>query len=147
MYRLVFLRLTILDYLIGCIVRMDSLHHWRKTTNLLLKIGIQAMVLLAQNLRELQSYIFVWNARMQWFLFLIYSVLMLICYCRAATLPLLSERRCQHCGISEKSTPAMRRGPAGPRSLCNACGLMWANKVINISFSLAWNYVSGYLLL
>ncbi|KAJ7968315.1 GATA transcription factor [Quillaja saponaria] len=39
-----------------------------------------------------------------------------------------SERRCHHCGISEKSTPAMRRGPAGPRSLCNACGLMWANK-------------------
>ncbi|KAK7319505.1 hypothetical protein RJT34_04226 [Clitoria ternatea] len=38
------------------------------------------------------------------------------------------ERRCRHCGISEKSTPAMRRGPAGPRSLCNACGLMWANK-------------------
>ncbi|TKY59446.1 GATA transcription factor 28 [Spatholobus suberectus] len=38
------------------------------------------------------------------------------------------ERRCQHCGIGEKSTPAMRRGPAGPRSLCNACGLMWANK-------------------
>uniref|UniRef100_A0A7C8Z066 GATA-type domain-containing protein n=1 Tax=Opuntia streptacantha TaxID=393608 RepID=A0A7C8Z066_OPUST len=35
---------------------------------------------------------------------------------------------CQHCGISEKSTPAMRRGPAGPRTLCNACGLMWANK-------------------
>ncbi|XP_022854297.1 GATA transcription factor 19-like [Olea europaea var. sylvestris] len=22
----------------------------------------------------------------------------------------------------------MRRGPAGPRTLCNACGLMWANK-------------------
>ncbi|KAL2343849.1 hypothetical protein Fmac_005134 [Flemingia macrophylla] len=38
------------------------------------------------------------------------------------------ERRCHHCGTSEKSTPAMRRGPAGPRSLCNACGLMWANK-------------------
>ncbi|XP_021827863.1 GATA transcription factor 19-like isoform X3 [Prunus avium] len=38
------------------------------------------------------------------------------------------ESVCQHCGISEKSTPAMRRGPAGPRSLCNACGLMWANK-------------------
>uniref|UniRef100_A0A5B7ANS3 Putative GATA transcription factor 24-like isoform X2 n=1 Tax=Davidia involucrata TaxID=16924 RepID=A0A5B7ANS3_DAVIN len=37
-------------------------------------------------------------------------------------------RRCQHCGISEKATPAMRRGPAGPRTLCNACGLMWANK-------------------
>ncbi|KAL1336179.1 hypothetical protein HN51_030591 [Arachis hypogaea] len=38
------------------------------------------------------------------------------------------ERRCQHCGTGEKSTPAMRRGPSGPRSLCNACGLMWANK-------------------
>lgn len=37
-------------------------------------------------------------------------------------------RSCQHCGISEKSTPAMRRGPSGPRTLCNACGLMWANK-------------------
>ncbi|XP_031396974.1 GATA transcription factor 19-like isoform X2 [Punica granatum] len=37
-------------------------------------------------------------------------------------------RRCQHCGISESATPAMRRGPAGPRTLCNACGLMWANK-------------------
>ncbi|KAF4352143.1 hypothetical protein F8388_012267 [Cannabis sativa] len=37
-------------------------------------------------------------------------------------------RRCQHCGVSEHNTPAMRRGPAGPRTLCNACGLMWANK-------------------
>ncbi|KAH6767018.1 ZIM-like 1 [Perilla frutescens var. hirtella] len=37
-------------------------------------------------------------------------------------------RRCQNCGVSETSTPAMRRGPAGPRTLCNACGLMWANK-------------------
>ncbi|TVU45198.1 hypothetical protein EJB05_04693, partial [Eragrostis curvula] len=35
---------------------------------------------------------------------------------------------CQNCGISSRLTPAMRRGPAGPRSLCNACGLMWANK-------------------
>ncbi|MQL90978.1 hypothetical protein Taro_023580, partial [Colocasia esculenta] len=35
---------------------------------------------------------------------------------------------CHHCGISAKSTPMMRRGPDGPRSLCNACGLMWANK-------------------
>ncbi|KAL0319531.1 UNVERIFIED_CONTAM: GATA transcription factor 28 [Sesamum angustifolium] len=33
---------------------------------------------------------------------------------------------CRHCGISEKSTPMMRRGPQGPRTLCNACGLMWA---------------------
>jgi hypothetical protein len=37
--------------------------------------------------------------------------------------------RCVHCGIGERSTPMMRRGPAGPRTLCNACGLMWANKV------------------
>ncbi|CAA6672173.1 unnamed protein product [Spirodela intermedia] len=35
---------------------------------------------------------------------------------------------CHHCGISSKSTPMMRRGPNGPRTLCNACGLMWANK-------------------
>ncbi|XVF74959.1 hypothetical protein PTKIN_Ptkin13bG0151100 [Pterospermum kingtungense] len=38
------------------------------------------------------------------------------------------EILCRHCGISEKSTPMMRRGPEGPRTLCNACGLMWANK-------------------
>ncbi|GLT68564.1 hypothetical protein SLA2020_407830 [Shorea laevis] len=42
--------------------------------------------------------------------------------------PESASGRCQHCGISEKLTPAMRRGPAGPRTLCNACGLMWANK-------------------
>ncbi|CAK8577942.1 unnamed protein product [Lathyrus sativus] len=45
-----------------------------------------------------------------------------------APCPKSNERRCHHCGIGEKSTPVMRRGPAGPRSLCNACGLMWANK-------------------
>ncbi|KDO81226.1 hypothetical protein CISIN_1g022924mg [Citrus sinensis] len=39
-----------------------------------------------------------------------------------------SETSCTHCGISSKSTPMMRRGPSGPRSLCNACGLFWANK-------------------
>ncbi|CAI0410356.1 unnamed protein product [Linum tenue] len=38
------------------------------------------------------------------------------------------EAVCRHCGTSEKSTPMMRRGPEGPRTLCNACGLMWANK-------------------
>jgi len=36
---------------------------------------------------------------------------------------------CRHCNISEKCTPMMRRGPEGPRTLCNACGLLWANKV------------------
>ncbi|KAG1364146.1 GATA transcription factor 17 [Cocos nucifera] len=35
---------------------------------------------------------------------------------------------CHHCGITAKSTPMMRRGPDGPRTLCNACGLVWANK-------------------
>ncbi|XP_074564311.1 GATA transcription factor 24-like isoform X1 [Curcuma longa] len=35
---------------------------------------------------------------------------------------------CHHCGISAQSTPMMRRGPDGPRTLCNACGLVWANK-------------------
>ncbi|XP_072953111.1 GATA transcription factor 20-like [Typha angustifolia] len=39
-----------------------------------------------------------------------------------------SASECHHCGISAKSTPMMRRGPNGPRTLCNACGLMWANK-------------------
>jgi hypothetical protein len=43
----------------------------------------------------------------------------------------IRETHCQNCGISSRLTPAMRRGPAGPRSLCNACGLMWANKVIS----------------
>ncbi|KAK4491187.1 hypothetical protein RD792_001918 [Penstemon davidsonii] len=38
------------------------------------------------------------------------------------------ETSCRHCGISSKSTPMMRRGPSGPRTLCNACGLKWANK-------------------
>lgn len=36
--------------------------------------------------------------------------------------------QCTHCGISRKATPMMRRGPEGPRTLCNACGLTWANK-------------------
>ncbi|XP_058069413.1 GATA transcription factor 28-like isoform X2 [Magnolia sinica] len=35
---------------------------------------------------------------------------------------------CHQCGTSAKSTPMMRRGPAGPRTLCNACGLKWSNK-------------------
>ncbi|KAK8624238.1 hypothetical protein V6N13_065589 [Hibiscus sabdariffa] len=39
-----------------------------------------------------------------------------------------ADAMCTHCGISSKSTPMMRRGPSGPRSLCNACGLFWANK-------------------
>ncbi|KAH7845323.1 hypothetical protein Vadar_000620 [Vaccinium darrowii] len=38
------------------------------------------------------------------------------------------ESICTHCGITSKSTPMMRRGPDGPKTLCNACGLFWANK-------------------
>jgi len=38
------------------------------------------------------------------------------------------ERTCKHCAAAEGTTPMMRRGPDGPRTLCNACGLMWANK-------------------
>uniref|UniRef100_A0A7N0UVD2 GATA-type domain-containing protein n=1 Tax=Kalanchoe fedtschenkoi TaxID=63787 RepID=A0A7N0UVD2_KALFE len=34
---------------------------------------------------------------------------------------------CTHCGIGSNSTPMMRIGPAGPKSLCNACGLYWKN--------------------
>ncbi|XP_017420519.1 GATA transcription factor 25-like isoform X2 [Vigna angularis] len=40
-----------------------------------------------------------------------------------------SEILCCNCGISSKCTPMMRRGPSGPASLCNACGLSWANRV------------------
>lgn len=39
-----------------------------------------------------------------------------------------TETLCAHCGTSSTSTPMMRRGPAGPRTLCNACGLFWANR-------------------
>lgn len=35
---------------------------------------------------------------------------------------------CTHCGVSSNDTPMMRNGPDGARSLCNACGLSWANK-------------------
>ncbi|KAL1222513.1 GATA transcription factor 25 [Cardamine amara subsp. amara] len=38
------------------------------------------------------------------------------------------EISCTHCGISSQCTPMMRRGPSGPRTLCNACGLFWANR-------------------
>ncbi|KAF4381509.1 hypothetical protein G4B88_029864 [Cannabis sativa] len=40
----------------------------------------------------------------------------------------MQETSCTNCGTSSKSTPMMRRGPAGARTLCNACGLKWANK-------------------
>lgn len=39
-------------------------------------------------------------------------------------------RMCIHCGVGSKSTPHMRRGPEGPRTLCNACGLAWRKKTL-----------------
>ncbi|CAA0827078.1 GATA transcription factor 25 [Striga hermonthica] len=36
--------------------------------------------------------------------------------------------QCGHCGIRAGETPMMRRGPSGPKTLCNACGLHWASK-------------------
>ncbi|XP_017254407.1 GATA transcription factor 25 isoform X2 [Daucus carota subsp. sativus] len=38
------------------------------------------------------------------------------------------ETLCKHCGTSSRCTPMMRKGPDGPRTLCNACGLYWAQK-------------------
>ncbi|KAK2977994.1 hypothetical protein RJ640_023532 [Escallonia rubra] len=43
------------------------------------------------------------------------------------------ETSCVNCGASSNSTPLMRRGPTGPRTLCNACGLFWANRVLMIN--------------
>ena len=51
---------------------------------------------------------------------------------------------CRHCGISGKYTPMMRRGPEGPRTLCNACGLMWANKV-TMYLSALCKFLSFYI--
>jgi hypothetical protein len=53
----------------------------------------------------------------------------------------MQETSCTHCGISSKSTPMMRRGPAGPRTLCNACGLKWANKVCTITKNLPIDFL------
>ncbi|XP_058081768.1 uncharacterized protein LOC131229773 isoform X2 [Magnolia sinica] len=39
------------------------------------------------------------------------------------------ENTCQQCGTSQNATPVMRRGPGGPKTLCNACGLKWAHKM------------------
>lgn len=36
------------------------------------------------------------------------------------------ELVCHECGTTE--SPEWRKGPAGPKSLCNACGLRFAKK-------------------
>uniref|UniRef100_A0A1J3D0W0 GATA transcription factor 24 n=1 Tax=Noccaea caerulescens TaxID=107243 RepID=A0A1J3D0W0_NOCCA len=56
------------------------------------------------------------------------------------------EVLCRHCGTSEKSTPMMRRGPEGPRTLCNACGLMWRNKGVLRDLSKASPYQTAQIL-
>ncbi|CAJ0765043.1 22783_t:CDS:2 [Entrophospora sp. SA101] len=40
----------------------------------------------------------------------------------------LNAWKCFHCGIDGNSTPSIRRGPDGGKTLCNACGLVWLNK-------------------
>lgn len=34
-----------------------------------------------------------------------------------------TQLKCVHCGVT--STPLWRAGPAGPKTLCNACGVRW----------------------
>ncbi|KAJ1975922.1 Chromatin structure remodeling complex protein sfh1 [Dimargaris xerosporica] len=34
--------------------------------------------------------------------------------------------QCTHCGIDGTQTTLVRKGPQGPKSLCNACGIAWA---------------------
>jgi chromatin structure-remodeling complex subunit SFH1 len=36
--------------------------------------------------------------------------------------------RCQHCGMDARGTVLVRRGPYGPKTLCNSCGLAWQDK-------------------
>ncbi|RIB02947.1 hypothetical protein C2G38_2049666 [Gigaspora rosea] len=44
------------------------------------------------------------------------------------TLDELEIWRCMHCGVDGHTTPLVRKGPDGGKSLCNACGLVWLNK-------------------
>ncbi|RUS17332.1 hypothetical protein BC937DRAFT_90111, partial [Endogone sp. FLAS-F59071] len=43
-----------------------------------------------------------------------------------------ARHRCQDCGKMESS--AWRRGPGGPSTLCNACGLRWRSKNPSLDF-------------
>ena len=37
-----------------------------------------------------------------------------------------THKKCAECGV--KATPAGRRGAAGPKTLCNACGMKWSKR-------------------
>ncbi|KAG6497372.1 hypothetical protein ZIOFF_045271 [Zingiber officinale] len=41
---------------------------------------------------------------------------------------------CLRCGINANATPHMRRGPDGPRTLFNACGISWTKVQLNFLF-------------
>lgn len=41
----------------------------------------------------------------------------------AAAAAMIMGRKCQHCGAEK--TPQWRAGPAGPKTLCNACGVRY----------------------
>ncbi|KAF9508158.1 hypothetical protein BS47DRAFT_248609, partial [Hydnum rufescens UP504] len=44
-----------------------------------------------------------------------------------------ARRAIQKClSCDSTSTPEWRKGPMGPRTLCNACGLVWA-KVVSVN--------------
>lgn len=45
---------------------------------------------------------------------------------------LKGEYRCSDCGTSD--SPEWRKGPKGPKTLCNACGLRWAKKKRQVPF-------------
>jgi len=42
--------------------------------------------------------------------------------------PAQMYRRCVSCGVTE--TPLWRAGPAGPKTLCNACGVRWRKRKV-----------------
>ena len=45
----------------------------------------------------------------------------------AATAALEGQHVCVTCGRTD--SPEWRKGPKGPKTLCNACGLRWAKQV------------------
>jgi len=54
-----------------------------------------------------------------------------------------SRRRCQHCEVDETNTSRMRPGPAEKSTLCNACGLAWAQKVSHFANKYGFNEMLG----